>query len=142
WFSTTDWWDNIWFDKSLSSFLAYKMIDANYPSFNLMEQFPIREMVPLMMDDFKPSMWPISNHNLTNNEEILDYLSTHIYSKGASLLRLMEYVVGNDTFQTAVRSIFNETDVSNILNTFYSNLILPAALNTSITAEDFFSFMA
>ncbi|CAF0756114.1 unnamed protein product [Adineta steineri] len=138
WFSTTDWWDNIWFDKSLSSFLAYKMIDANYPTFNLMEQFPIREMVPLMMDDFKPSMWPISNHNLTNNEEILDYLSTHIYSKGASLLRLMEYVVGNDTFQTAVRSIFNETDVSNILNTFYSNLILPAALNTSITAEDFF----
>ncbi|CAF0728875.1 unnamed protein product [Adineta steineri] len=138
WFSTTDWWDNIWFDKSLSSFLAYKMIDANYPTFNLMEQFPIREMVPLMMDDFKPSMWPISNHNLTNNEEILDYLSTHIYSKGASLLRLMEYMVGNDTFQTAVRSIFNETDVSNILNTFYSNLVLPAALNTSITAEDFF----
>jgi aminopeptidase N len=103
-----------------------------------MEQFPIREMVPLMMNDFKPSISPVSNKNLTNNEEILDYLSPDIYSKGASLLRLLEYIAGNETFQTAVRDIFSVTDVSNVLNTFYSNFDFNTLLNTTtITAEEF-----
>ncbi len=53
-----------------------------------MEQFPLREMIPLMIDDFKPNIWPISNKNLTNNQQILDYLSINIYSKGASSIRI------------------------------------------------------
>jgi aminopeptidase N len=101
-----------------------------------MEQFPIREMVPLMMDDFKPSIWPVSNKNLTNNEQILDYLSTNIYSKGASLLRLLEYIVGPETFQTAVRSIFSITQQEHLYSTFYSNFDLNTSLNTTVTAEE------
>jgi aminopeptidase N len=100
-----------------------------------MEQFPLREMIPLMIDDFKPNIWPISYKNLTNNEQILDYLSLNIYSKGASLLRLIEYIVGIETFQTAVRSSFLINDLSNVLNTFYSSF--DTLLNTTITIEEF-----
>ena len=102
-----------------------------------MEQFPIREMVPLMMEDFKPKIWPVSDKNLTNNEQILDYLSPHIYSKGASLLRLLEYIAVNETFQTAVASIFSVNSTSNVLSTFYSNFDLPTLLNTTVTTEEF-----
>ncbi|CAF1272210.1 unnamed protein product [Rotaria sp. Silwood1] len=137
WFSTTDWWDNIWFGKSLSSYLAYKMIEEKYPSFKLMEQFPMREMIPLMMDDFKPSIWPVSNKNLTNNAQILDYLSVYVYSKGTSFLRLLEYIVGNEAFQSAVQEIISIKDVSMILKTFYSKLVLPPTLNTASTPEEF-----
>jgi aminopeptidase N len=100
-----------------------------------MEQFPLQEIIPLMIDDFKPSIWPISNTNLTNNEQILDSLSTILYSKGASLLRLLEYIVGNETFQTAVRNTLLINDQSNVLNTFYSNF--DTILNTTITVEEF-----
>ncbi|CAF1062451.1 unnamed protein product [Adineta ricciae] len=137
WFSSADWWDNIWFGKSLSIFLAYKAIDAKYPDFQLMDQFPIREMMPLMMDDFKPSTWPVSEQNLTNNEQILDYLSTHIYSKGASLLRLLEHICEADVFQTAVTSLLSVSSVSDILPTFYSNFNLSSTVNTNVTAEEF-----
>ncbi|CAM4813065.1 unnamed protein product [Rotaria magnacalcarata] len=137
WFSKTDWWDSIWFGKSLSSFLAYKMIEANYPDFKLMEQFPIREIVPLMMDDFKPNIWPVSNKNLATNEEILDYLSISVYNKGASLLRLLEHIVGDDVFQSAVSQVVSISDTSNILSTFYSNFNFNEALNTTVTAEEF-----
>ncbi|CAF0931516.1 unnamed protein product [Rotaria sordida] len=137
WFQTTDWWDNIWFGKSLSSYLAYKMIEENYPSFKLMEQFPIQEMVPLMMDDFKPSIWPVSNKDLTNNAQILDYLSVNIYSKGASFLRLLEYIIGNEAFQAAVIDILSINDVSMIIKTFYSNLDFSQILNTTVTPEEF-----
>lgn len=102
-----------------------------------MEQFPIREMVPLMMDDFKPSIWPVSNKNLTNNDEILDYLSINVYSKGASLLRLVDYIFGDTQFLQAVKNILPITDVSNILPTFYSQFDLPTVLNTTITTEEF-----
>ena len=102
-----------------------------------MEQFPILEVVPLMMDDFKPSIWPVSNKNLTNNDQILDYLSMNIYSKGASFLRQLEYIFGKETFQTAVRSILSINESSNILQTFYSNFDLNTALNTEVTTEEF-----
>jgi len=100
-----------------------------------MEQFPLREMIPLMIDDFKPNIWPISNKNLTNNQQILDYLSINIYSKGASLLRLLEYIVGMETFQSAVRNILPVNDLATVLNTFYSNFDL--ILNTTTTVEEF-----
>ena len=102
-----------------------------------MDQFPIREMMPLMMDDFKPSIWPVSEQNLTNNEQILDYLSTHIYSKGASLLRLLEHISEADVFQTAVTGLLSVTSVSDILPTFYSNFDLSSAVNTNVTTEEF-----
>jgi aminopeptidase N len=96
-----------------------------------MEQFPLREIIPFMIDDFKPNIWPISNRNLTNNQQILDSLSIHIYSKGASLFRLLEYIVGIERFQIAVRNIL----LINDLNTFYSNF--DTLLNTTITVEEF-----
>ncbi|UJR37821.1 hypothetical protein I4U23_030511 [Adineta vaga] len=137
WFSTVDWWDNIWLGKSISSFLAYKMIDQNYPELRLMEQFPIREMMPLMMDDFKPSIWAVSEQNLTNNAQILDYLSTHIYSKGASLLRLLEYICGIEAFQNGVISIISTSNALDVVPRFYSNFNLSASINTTLTAEEF-----
>ena len=100
-----------------------------------MEQFPIREMVPFMMDDFKPSIWPVSNKNLTTNEQILDYLSISVYSKGASLLRLLDYLSGNETFQTAVRSILPINNLPTILPTFYSNFNLSTVLGATTTEE-------
>jgi aminopeptidase N len=100
-----------------------------------MEQFPLREMLPLMIDDFKPNILPISIQNLTNNQQILDSLSINIYSKGASLLRLLEYIAGIEAFQSAVQNILPIDDPSNVLNTFYSNF--ESILNTTTTVEEF-----
>lgn len=100
-----------------------------------MEQFPLREMIPLMIDDFKPSILPISNKNLTTNEQILDSLSIDLYSKGAALLRLLEYIVGVDEFQSAVRNILPVNDLSNVLTVFYSSF--NPLLDSSITVDEF-----
>ena len=100
-----------------------------------MEQFPLREMIPLMIDDFKPSILPISNKNLTTNEQILDSLSIDLYSKGAALLRLLEYIVGIDEFQSAVRNILPIDDLPTVLTVFYSSF--NPLLDTSITIEEF-----
>jgi len=100
-----------------------------------MEQFPLREMIPFMIDDFKPNIWSISNNNLTNNEQILDSLSINIYSKGSSLFRLLEYIVGIERFQISIRNILLINDLSNKLNIFYSNF--DTLLNTTITVEEF-----
>ncbi|CAF4398075.1 unnamed protein product, partial [Rotaria magnacalcarata] len=79
----------------------------------------------------------VSNKNLATNEEILDYLSISVYNKGASLLRLLEHIVGDDVFQSAVSQVVSISDTSNILSTFYSNFNFNEALNTTVTAEEF-----
>lgn len=102
-----------------------------------MEQFPVREMVPLMMDDAKPSIWPVSNKNFTSNEQIIDSLSPITYSKGASLLRLLEYVVGEEKFQAAVIDALSAPGGSGILSDFYSSLNSEPLPGTTVTPEEF-----
>ena len=102
-----------------------------------MEQFPVREMVPLMMDDAKPSIWPVSNKDFTSNEQIIDSLSPMTYSKGASLLRLLENVVGDEKFQAAVIDALTAPGGSGILTTFYSSLSSEPILGTTVTPEAF-----
>ena len=100
-----------------------------------MEQFPLREMISSMSHDFKPSILPISNRNITTNEQILDSLSVDLYSKGAALFRLLEYLVEPDQFQSAVRNVLPVSDLSNVLTTFYTSF--DVLLNTSMTVDEF-----
>ena len=111
------------------------MIDIHYPLFQLMEQFSVREIVPYMIDDFKPSAWLISNRNLASNRQILDTTSINIFSKSTSLLRLIEHISGDEIFQSAVRSIVSVKDLSTVLNTFYSNF--DTILNDTISVKEF-----
>ena len=98
-----------------------------------MEQFPVREMVPFMMDDAKPSTRPVSNANLASNEQILDCLSPSAVSKGASLLRLLEHILGANTFQAAVIDAIQSNNGSDALTGFYSNMNTGIAVNSSVT---------
>ena len=90
-----------------------------------------------MMDDAKPSTWPVSNNNLTSNEQIIDSLSPIIYNKGASLLRLLEYLVGEEKFRSAVIEAIAMPGGNGMLSTFFSSLSSETLLNTSVNVEEF-----
>jgi aminopeptidase N len=94
-------------------------------------------MVPLMMDDSKPSIWPVSNKDLIGNDQIVDSVSAFIYGKGASLLRLLEHIIGEQRFQSAIHNALSADNQSSLSNAFFLTLNNETILSSDIKPEAF-----
>jgi len=85
-----------------------------------------------MWDDAKPSSHPIVVQNVTSPADITSLFDSITYSKGASILRMLEKIVGSDTFRDGLRDYLtlNAFDVGNP-SVFYNKLF------TNISGEEF-----
>ena len=76
-----------------------------------------------MWDDAKPSSHPIAVKNVTDAAEITSLFDSITYSKGASILRMLEKTVGADRFRDGLRDYLanNAFDVGDPTS-FYNQL--------------------
>lgn len=92
------------------------------------------DVIPVMWDDAKPSSHPIVVDNVTTAAAITSLFDSITYSKGASILRMLERIVGSDRFRISLQDYLtsNRFDVGDP-NTFYNGLFD----NGSISGEEF-----
>ncbi len=90
------------------------------------------EVIPVMWDDAKPSSHAIVVQNVTRAADITSLFDSITYSKGASVLRMLEKIVGSDTFRDGLRDYLtiNAFDVGDP-TIFYNKLF------TNISGEEF-----
>ena len=90
------------------------------------------EVIPVMWDDAKPSSHPIVVPNVTSAAEITSLFDSITYSKGASILRMLEKIVGSERFRDGLREYLtlNAFDVGDSRD-FYNKLF------TNISGEEF-----
>ncbi len=79
-----------------------------------------------MWDDAKPSSHPIVVENITSAAEITSLFDSITYSKGASVLRMLEKIVGPDRFREGLRDYlrnnsFGVGDPSIFYNELFTN---------------------
>lgn len=100
---TMNWWDDLWLNESFATFMAYKAVDHLLPQVEIWETFFNHEMDRAFDLDALSSSHPVhvSVHNSHEIEEIFDEMS---YSKGGSLLRMLELFVGEENFQRGLQS--------------------------------------
>ena len=77
-----------------------------------------------MWDDAKPSSHAIVVQNVTSPAEITSLFDSITYSKGASILRMLEKIVGSEKFRTNLQDYLtiNAFGVAD-LNMFYDKLL-------------------
>ena len=85
------------------------------------------EVIPVMWDDGKPSSHAIVVHNVTSAADITSLFDSITYSKGASILRMLEKIVGSDTFRDGLRdyltlNAFDVGDPSDFYNKLFTNI--------------------
>ena len=90
------------------------------------------DVIPVMWDDAKPSSHAIVVPNVTSAVDITSLFDSITYSKGSSILRMLERIVGSDVFRDGLRdylksNAFGVGDPS----VFYNNLF------TNISGEEF-----
>ncbi|CAF3867869.1 unnamed protein product [Rotaria magnacalcarata] len=97
---------------------------ANFPS---ELQALTEEVMPVMWDDAKPSSHPIIVANVTTAADITSLFDSITYSKGASILRMLERIVGSNTFRDGLRdylkvNAFDIGDPSIFYNKLFTNV--------------------
>ncbi len=109
---TMAWWNDLWLNESFASWMATKATDTLYPEWQVWTQFISEDVSPGMSLDGLENSHPIESevHNPDEVSQLFDAIS---YSKGASIIRMLEEFLSAGTFQTGLRDYLNTNAYSN-----------------------------
>ncbi|XP_043654704.1 glutamyl aminopeptidase isoform X2 [Drosophila teissieri] len=97
---TMNWWNDLWLNEGFASFLEYKGVKQMHPEWDMDNQFVIEELHPVLTIDATLASHPIVK-SIESPAEITEYFDTITYSKGASLVRMLENLVGEEKLRNA-----------------------------------------
>ncbi|KAK2852812.1 hypothetical protein Q7C36_008013 [Tachysurus vachellii] len=99
---TMDWWDDLWLNEGFASFFEYVGVEEAEPSWGMREIMLIDDVFPVMVDDALLTSHPIIV-DVSTPSEITSVFDAISYSKGASILRMLEDWIGRDNFRDGCR---------------------------------------
>ncbi|ESN97982.1 hypothetical protein HELRODRAFT_193156 [Helobdella robusta] len=100
---TMEWWNDLWLNEGFAKYIEYVGTNHIFPDWPMMEIFTCQTMAVAMVADSSDASHSISDPVYDPNEinEIFDSIS---YDKGASVIRMLENVVGPDVFYRALKN--------------------------------------
>ncbi|KAL3885283.1 hypothetical protein ACJMK2_025367 [Sinanodonta woodiana] len=100
---TPEWWDDLWLNEGFATYMMFLGVDAVIPEWKMMDMFIIHNrglQSALAFDDSlttHPVYVPVNDPAEIN--EIFDLIS---YAKGAAVLRMMNFFLGETTFRNGI----------------------------------------
>ena len=109
---TMKWWSDLWLNEGFATFMQYYAIDRIYPHFLLWDQFCSDVLIPSLQLDALENSHPIKVevNNPSEIDEIFDKIS---YRKGASVIRMLHSVLGEEKFTGGIREYMQTFKYSN-----------------------------
>ncbi len=113
---TMAWWDDLWLNESFASWMGTKAVDALHPDWQMWTQFLYLDTVRGLALDGLRNSHPIEVEVKDPAEvrEIFDEIS---YSKGASILRMLEQFLGEGPFRRGLRAYLKAHSYGNARTT-------------------------
>jgi len=109
---TMKWWDDIWLNESFATFMAYKVLNSLHPGWRTWEDFLREETGGALARDCLKNTHPIEVQ-VKSPEEIEQIFDAISYGKGASILRMIETYIGEETFREGIRHYLSAYAYSN-----------------------------
>ncbi|KAI4459362.1 protease m1 zinc metalloprotease [Holotrichia oblita] len=109
---TMDWWNDIWLNEGFATYIEYKGVDYAEPTWQMMDQFIIADLHPVLILDATLASHPIVQTVLTP-DEITAIFDTISYNKGAAILRMLEDAVGQENFKAGVTKYLKDHEFGN-----------------------------
>jgi len=109
---TMQWWDDLWLNESFATYMAYKVIHHWFPKWDMWDDFLEAETSRAFSEDALKTTHPIAvKVNSANEiEEIFDAIS---YSKGGSVLRMIDSFLGEEIFREGVSKYLKKYSYKN-----------------------------
>ncbi|XP_067616962.1 glutamyl aminopeptidase-like [Eurosta solidaginis] len=103
---TMKWWNDLWLSEGFASYIEYKGVDAKFPEWKMRDQFVITTLQDVLTLDSTLGSHPIIQA-VANPDQITAVFDTIPYSKGSSIIRMLEDFIGEKNFQQAVTNYLN-----------------------------------
>ena len=100
---TMEWWNDLWLNESFASWMGDKAVDAIHPEWDMWTQFLTADTASAFTLDGLANSHPIEQE-VNNPAEIGQLFDAISYSKGGSVLRMLEDYIGPDDFQVGIRN--------------------------------------
>ncbi|XP_059422397.1 glutamyl aminopeptidase [Carassius carassius] len=113
---TMDWWDDLWLNEGFASFFEYVGVEEAEPDWGMRDIMLINDVFPVMVDDALLSSHPIIV-DVSSPAEITSVFDAISYNKGASILRMLEDLLGRDTFRDGCRRYLKNYQFQNAKTT-------------------------
>ena len=109
---TMAWWNDLWLNESFASWMATKATDTLYPEWQVWTQFISEDVSPGMSLDGLENSHPIESE-VNNPDEVSQLFDAISYSKGASIIRMLEEFLSPGIFQSGLRDYLNTNAYAN-----------------------------
>ena len=95
---TMGWWDDLWLNESFASWMGNKAVDWLFPEWKMWTQFVNMDTNRALSLDGLKNSHPIEQA-VKNPAEVSQLFDAISYSKGASVIRMLENFLGEETFR-------------------------------------------
>ncbi|XP_008059418.1 glutamyl aminopeptidase [Carlito syrichta] len=95
---TMDWWEDLWLNEGFASFFEFLGVNHAEKDWQMRDQMLLEDVLPVQEDDSLMSSHPIVV-TVTTPAEITSVFDGISYSKGASILRMLEDWLTPEKFQ-------------------------------------------
>ncbi|CAL4093881.1 unnamed protein product, partial [Meganyctiphanes norvegica] len=103
---TPSWWTDLWLNEGFASYMEYLGVDNVEPDWRMMEQFVTESLHYVFAIDCLESSHPISIP-VGHPDEINEIFDSISYSKGASIIRMMQHFLSENTFKVGLTKYLN-----------------------------------
>ena len=98
---TMKWWNGLWLNEAFATFMEMLAVDAWKPEWRRWDSFTVSRAAAMQVDGLKstrPIEFPVERP-----EEAAGMFDVLTYEKGASVLRMLEQYLGDDSFRDGIR---------------------------------------
>lgn len=102
---TMKWWNEIWLNEGFASYMTYGALEYAEPTWAREDLFFLSELQRAFQADALASSHPLSSNEeaVQTLDEINELFNTISYSKGAAVLRMLRYHIGQRSFRDGIR---------------------------------------
>jgi aminopeptidase N len=109
---TMRWWTDLWLNEGFASWIEYLAVDHLFPEWNMWTQFIVDEQQQALKLDALENTHPVEvpvNHP----DEIRSIFDAISYSKGASVIHMLNDYLGAEVFRDGLRHYLNRHKYGN-----------------------------
>lgn len=103
---TCKWWNDLWVQEGMASYIEYYAVDKVHPDWEMMTQFFISDWRSGMNLDALASSHAISLP-VVHPRQIKEIFDTITYRKGSSIIRMLDHDVGPQKFRESLKEYLN-----------------------------------
>ncbi|XP_055381352.1 uncharacterized protein LOC129611949 [Condylostylus longicornis] len=105
---TCDWWNHTWLNEGFATYFQYFGSAKEYPKWDLDKQFVVDQVHTVLPRDSLSDTHAMSDKNINSPTDLGKMFGSISYNKGASIIRMIRYSMGEEKFQKAIRKYLKD----------------------------------